>query len=344
MAYIIYNSDGTILANIATGDTDSYSTSLTLVGKNVDNYGQYINNNFVKLLTNFANSDSPASPKIGQLWFDTISGRLNVYDGTSFNPTYGARVAGSPSSSVSTGDFWYDLINNQLKLWDGENYKLISPMVSSLLGKFGIELPLSTIREDDTNVPQDVSVIYSYGQSVGLITTSSFSMKATDALTYFNDSAVTPIVNGMTFVKDVDVKGDLYIKGDYYINDVKQFPNGQTLTATFDITSYGDPADATTATAFANISAGNIAIRNFLPLMFSTVTNVTYGDLAYPLNSVAKVVCQYNNGVSIDSSIRRFKLINDPIHIGVKIWNWDNVYTTTFQPSGWSTATNIVQL
>jgi len=344
MAYIIYNNDGTILTSIANGEVDIVSTDLTLVGKNVDNYGQYLNNNFVKLLSSFASAVGPVSPQVGQLWFNTSTQRLNVFDGTTFNPTYGARVSGTASLSTSTGDFWYDTINSQLKIWNGNTYKLVGPAVSALKGKFGIEPTPATIIPDGGGYPKEVGVIYSFGTSSVLITQQSFDMTAADSSVYLGTSAVTSLVNGTTFINDVDVKGDLYIKGDYYINNVKQFPNGQTLTASYDITTYGDPQHATTATAIANISAGNIAMKNFLPLLFSTVTNVTYGDLAYPLNSVAKVVCLYDNGGSIVESVRRFKLIDDPIHPGTYIWNWDNVYTTTFQPSGWSTLTNIVQL
>jgi hypothetical protein len=340
MAYIIYNNDGSVLTSIATGVVDSISTSLDFVGKNVDNYGQYLNNNLAKLLTSFSNNSSPRNPQPGQLWFNTITKRLNVFDGTSFKPTYGATVNGTPTSTTSTGDLWYDSANSQLKIWNGYTYKLVGPAVSGLLGKFGIELPPTTIREDDTNVSQKVSVIYSYGTAIGLITTSTFNMKSTDSSAYLGYGTVTPIVNGTTFLRDIDVKGDLYIKGDYYINEVKQFPNGQTLTATFDITPYGNPATSNTATAKLNIEAGNIAIKNFLPLIFSTVTNATYGELGYPINSNAKVVCFYNNGVSLDASVRRFKLINDPIHPGINIWNWYDIYYT---PS-LSTVTNIVRI
>jgi hypothetical protein len=72
------------------------------------------------------------------------------------------------------------------------------------------------------------------------------------------------------------------------------------------------------------------------------VTNVTYGDLAYPLNSVAKVVCMYSNNstLTIDLSVRRFKLIDDPMNPGTSIWNWDNVYDT----ASLSAVTNIVQI
>ena len=342
MAYIIYNNDGSVLASIANGVVDSISTSLDLVGKNVDNYGQYLNNNLAKLLTNFSNQNAPPNPQPGQLWFNTNTKRLNVFDGTSFKPTYGATVNGTPTITTSTGDLWYDSTNSQLKIWNGYTYKLVGPAVSGTLGKFGIESPPTAIKEDDTNVTQKVSVLYSYGTAIGLISTSTFNMKSTDSATYLGVGSITPIVNGTTFLRDIDVKGDLYIKGDYYINEVKQFPNGQTLTATFDITPYGDPNPAISgvATAKTNIETGNIAIKNFLPLLFSTSTNVTNDELGYPIDSNAKVICLFNNGVSMDVSVRRFKLIDDPLHPGINIWKWYDIYDT---PS-LSTVTNIVQI
>ena len=301
-----------------------------MVGKNVNNYGQYFNNDLVKLLTNFAYTTSPSNPQIGQLWFDTINNRLNVYDGLSFNPTYGATVSGTAAITTSTGDLWYDTVNSQLKVWNGSTFKLIGPAVSSTLGKFGIELPPgghTSIREDSTNIPQNVGLLYSYGNTVGLITQSSFSMSIADSETYLNTSTISTIVEGITITNDLDVKGDFYIDG------IKQFPVGQTLTAYYDITPYGDPNVA------ENIEAANIAIGDFLPLMFSTVTNVTYGDIAYPLNSDAKVVCSFGY-IDTTISVRRFRLIDDPLHPGIRIWKWYDVYYNDTL----NTLTNIVTL
>ena len=50
MAYSILNSNGTTLTILVDGTVDKSSTSLDLVGKNVAHYGQYLNNNLIKLL------------------------------------------------------------------------------------------------------------------------------------------------------------------------------------------------------------------------------------------------------------------------------------------------------
>ena len=328
MAYIIYNNDGTILANIANGDIDSVTTSLDLIGKNVDNYGQYFNNDLVKLLTNFSSNISPRSPKIGQLWFNSSLKRLTVFDGASFKPTYGAYVSGTESITTSTGDLWYDTINSQLKIWNGNVYKIVGPAVSGLLGKFGIDLPTSTIRDDDTNVPQKVGIIYSNGFSFGILSTSSFSMSANDHVAYLRSVNTQTVIGGVTIADNLDVRGTLHI------GSVPQISSNRTLTTNYDITPYGDPNDIDVPTAKSNIEAGNIAISQHLALVFTTATNQSFFDIAYPLNSDARVVCYYS-GVPF---VRRFHLIPDPIHPSIMMWRWWDLYYN----AALSTLTNVV--
>ena len=69
MAYTINLKDGTILATVADG-TINTDTSITIVGKNYAGYGEFLNENMVKLLESGANSSQPTAPLTGQLWFD----------------------------------------------------------------------------------------------------------------------------------------------------------------------------------------------------------------------------------------------------------------------------------
>jgi len=336
MAYIIKNSDGTIISNLANEDVDSESTSLDLIGKNVNNYGQYFNNNLVKLLTNFAHDSSPLSPQVGQLWYDTTLKRLTVYDGSSFNPTYGATVSGTSAVTTSTGDLWYDANNSQLKIWDGYTYKLIGPAVSGLLGKFGIEPPFVTIREDDTNVPQNVGVLYSYGNVIGLLTPSSFAMSAADALTYLGNATTSTIVQGVTIANDLDVKGDVSIQGDIYYQGTQRGII-KSLSAYYDVTSYGDFYTISTSTNQAVITAGNVAIRNDLKNLFPIETISTLTQVAYAIGSETRVLC-VNSGTT---SVRRFTVAPHPApsYTGELIWDPVNLYYNT-----WTTLLNNIVL
>lgn len=62
---------------------NSTSTSLTLTGKGVENYGEIQQENFIRLLENFASNTAPPNATIGQLWYDTSAGvnALKVFSG-----------------------------------------------------------------------------------------------------------------------------------------------------------------------------------------------------------------------------------------------------------------------
>jgi hypothetical protein len=70
------------LATVQDGTLDTASTSITLIGKNAVNFGLPLNENFVALLQHFANTSPPPSPQQGQIWFDTVSNAIKVYDGS----------------------------------------------------------------------------------------------------------------------------------------------------------------------------------------------------------------------------------------------------------------------
>ena len=71
MAYTVNKTSGALLATVSDGTIDN-STDLTFIGKNYSGYGELLNENFVKLLENFANTSAPSSPIAGQIWWDTI--------------------------------------------------------------------------------------------------------------------------------------------------------------------------------------------------------------------------------------------------------------------------------
>ena len=78
MAYIINNTRGQVVAVIPDGTIDSTSTSLELVGRNVIEYGESENENYVWIMENFAAPTAPPRPLQGQLWFDTANNYMTV--------------------------------------------------------------------------------------------------------------------------------------------------------------------------------------------------------------------------------------------------------------------------
>jgi hypothetical protein len=71
--------NGEILVSVPQGTANTTRTSLILFGKNFANYGTAINQDMVHLMENFADQVPPASPLEGQLWFDTISSELKIW-------------------------------------------------------------------------------------------------------------------------------------------------------------------------------------------------------------------------------------------------------------------------
>jgi len=83
MTYSVYNtaSSANYIVSDGTLNTD---LDISLVGKGYIGYGQAVNRNFVQLLENFSSPSAPTKPIQGQLWYDSLNGILNIFDGISF--------------------------------------------------------------------------------------------------------------------------------------------------------------------------------------------------------------------------------------------------------------------
>ena len=140
MAYQINKTDGTIVATVADGQIDNVSTDLTLIGKNYSGFGEALNENFIKLLENFADTAQPTNPIRGQIWFDSSELKLKVYTGTSFVPVSSATISTNQPSTLGVGDLWYNDVAEQLYFFDGNNAILLAPAYSANQGKSGLEV------------------------------------------------------------------------------------------------------------------------------------------------------------------------------------------------------------
>ncbi len=130
MAYTINKTDGSVVTTITDGTVDN-TTSLQLFGKSYSGFGEGLNENLVKLLENAASTSAPTAPLKGELWFDTTTNQLKVYDGTSFKPTGGAKSSSSQPTSPSAGDLWHDSSNDQVYVYTGSAFLLVGPVYTS---------------------------------------------------------------------------------------------------------------------------------------------------------------------------------------------------------------------
>jgi len=109
-----------ITVNDAIANTD---TSLKLLGKNYDQYGELIAENFLHVLENFSNGSAPSNPTNGQLWYDTTTKLLKIYDvNASWKNVIGSYVATTDpviSLSHASGDLWINKSNGEIFVFDG---------------------------------------------------------------------------------------------------------------------------------------------------------------------------------------------------------------------------------
>ena len=122
MAYTITKTNGDTL--VVVPDTEKNTDyGITLVGRNYSGYGIYLNDNFISLLENFSKDTAPAQPLEGQLWWNSESNTLQVWQGDVWKRVGHLTASGTaPSASGRiVGDQWWDTGNLQLKAWAGES-------------------------------------------------------------------------------------------------------------------------------------------------------------------------------------------------------------------------------
>ena len=172
MSYTLKLTNGQILLTLSDQQSDNITTSLTLIGKNVNAYGTDLNDNFIRLLENFSNDTEPTSPLVGQLWFDRVAQQIKVYtDSLQFKPVGGPILSQTLPVGLVAGDLWIDTSKSQLNYYDGTNLVLVGPNYDASFGKTGVIVdPLIDVN----GITYPASVIYSGGTILGTISSSTF--------------------------------------------------------------------------------------------------------------------------------------------------------------------------
>lgn len=175
MAYQINKTDGTVVATVADGQIDQLSTDITLIGKNYSGFGEVLNENFVKLLENFAGTTRPTHPIRGQIWFDVSELKLKVYSGTQFLPVSSATIATSQPTTLGVGDLWFNSVDKQLYFYDGTSPILLGPLYSASQGLSGLKVVSILDTENQTRV---VTYLYTNGILLGIFSKDNFTPKS----------------------------------------------------------------------------------------------------------------------------------------------------------------------
>ena len=121
---INYSSDSLKDAFTILPRTVNNDTSLTLFGKGAPSYGEGLQENLVHLLENFCSNTSPARPTVGQLWYHNDSQLLQICTSISPVTWHavGIQTASTAPTSVAVGTLWFNTISGELNYWDGTQW------------------------------------------------------------------------------------------------------------------------------------------------------------------------------------------------------------------------------
>ena len=135
MAIEIFNYDGSLLTTLQDGTIDVSTSTLNLVGRGYKGWGKPIQQDLLWIMQNFAGTQEPANPVIGQLWYDTSANTniLRVWNGTIWSESSDVVTQNSaPPSGANVGALWYDTNNLQLHAWNGTTWDIVGPLGSNI--------------------------------------------------------------------------------------------------------------------------------------------------------------------------------------------------------------------
>ena len=174
MTYTINKTDGNELTKIPDGTLDTSATALTLIGRNSVGFGEAFNENFVKLLENFASTTAPENAIKGQIWFDTQTNRLNVFDGNIFRASGGPQVSPRVPDPLTTGDLWINNETNQMYMYDGTDLILVGPIYTAQQGVTGFKI--DTVLDID-GVSHSICQLFVKNVLLGIFSSTAFFPK-----------------------------------------------------------------------------------------------------------------------------------------------------------------------
>lgn len=275
MAYTINLTNGSIFATIPDG-TINTASSMTLIGKNYAGYGQFLDDNFMHLLENSANTTPPGAPLTGQLWWDSGNNLLKVYNGTTFKTISSTTAQSSAPSSNVIGDLWFNTSTQQLNIWSGTAWIIVGPAFTSGQGTSGAIV--NTIS-DGTN-SHVVVELYVQNNVVGIVSQDAAFTPSPGI------SGFTTVRPGITLSTLVGTQVPLFqgtATNSQQLNSLtsSQFMRTDANTSTSGSITVNSSALATAIINAAGNGVGNIgSSSSYFNTVFAQSTSAQYADVA----------------------------------------------------------------
>lgn len=335
MAYIITKTDGSQLAIVDDGSIDIDSTDLTLIGKNYAGYGFSVNQNFVRLLENFANTTAPSTPVAGQLWYDTTAKKIKFYNGADFKALPALQSSSYQPTDLLAGDLWFDSSENKLYYYDGSTMNLIGPQFT---GQTAINAVLPAILEDTSGFNHYVlkHQIQSYSDesvitTVAITSADEFEIESglVPGYTQIKQGITLYGANASTGVSASDVTSDPIIWGTS--SDSLRLAGRESS----EYVLYTNPTFNTgvTINSALGVNIGTNALRAFIESGVPKITSNT-NQIRFNLTSGAASYNVFNIDADTDLAILPSKTSGALTNIGSLSLPFNLVYCNGLRSSG----------
>lgn len=274
MPYILNKTNGTIVATVQDASLD-LTTDLYFVGRNYAGYGEWQNENFLKLLENFANTIPPEKPIDGQLWYNSVDKKINIYDGTNWKSVGNLEISTTNPKDTkvfTTGDLWFDSREQQLHAFNGEDFVLIGPPSGAdtrAQWKGDVEYATEDPGTPKYNIK---SIIGSNNEIVAIVSAETYTVTEATQDPYprypiYDSAATTKISKGITLKGADPVTGESASQGIYFWGSARH------------------AVEATTASTTLSINLSPAPNFGIYPIPFTTSTTLTKADEVYTTSS-----------------------------------------------------------
>ena len=315
MSYTINKTDGTKLVVLKDGTVDISTTDLALFGKSYAGFGERLNENFVKILENFANTTAPAKKIKGQLWYDTLTNQIKVWNGNKFKPVGSSINSSSAPVNSNLGDTWFDTNNLQLYVNNGTDWTLIGP--TTVAGSGNTAVVSDSIR-DNVGVFKSVLKFVTNDLIVAMVSAEEFIplTAITGFATVFKGITLSTSVSQNRFT-GVATRATNLLLGDLTTvvpadNFVRADTN-DSMTGTLTIFNDGGLSLGSGADLTINVSGGeDVVFQN----------NTLNGDILFKVNDggVTKTVLTIDGGEGV---------IRDLIVKNLTVTGTETIFNTT---------------
>ena len=280
MTYIIKRSDGSFLLNLKDEVVNTTGISVPLIGKNVSDYGEYYNNTLVSIIENFASSQQPNYPLVGQIWYDKTSKILKIYTGDGVFESVIPNISNPAEPLLSTvGDLWVDTTNGQLKFKSSSaGFTVAGPIYTTTQGKSGFEI--ITVA-DSVNDSRDLVAMYSKNKLIAVISAETFTIRDdyigyTDATESYRAGGISQVSQGITLNPDPGL--NLRMVGRATVADTADVATVgnvdiNTIPPIY-LTNYPGGREITTGTLYIKNDSG-LSIGNNADLLFDVSTSIS---------------------------------------------------------------------